>query len=92
MQLENNTVTVWDFSGLFFGGDCDRAGTPIGDICTGTFVTSTADRAVAEAALLNRYANLSGRFSIRSLEGSEAGKTGLRIYKRGGTKQIPLLA
>jgi hypothetical protein len=89
-------ATLWRFEGMFFGGDRDAAGVEIGDICTGNFATITADPTEAQNLLEKRYADFSGRFSVGVLEVAPqtrwAAKTLARVMKRGGTKQIPLLA
>ncbi len=89
-------ATLWRFSGLFFGGERDEAGVEIGDICTGNFATAGNDREEAQRLLEKRYADLSGRFSVRLLEVAPqtpwAVKTLARVMKRGGTKDIPVLA
>lgn len=89
-------ATLWQFSGLFFSGACDKAGTPIGDICSGWFATNGNDQKVAEELLAKRYADLSGRWSVRQLNPAPAtpwaAKTLARVMKCGSTKQVPVLA
>lgn len=63
---QNTNKTMWGFIGLFFGGDVDKAGTPIGDIITGAFIAD-ADEATATAAITARYADLSGEFRLTKL-------------------------
>lgn len=93
MELKTLKPTKWSFYGLFFCGDMDEAGTPIGDMCSGYFVTETDDEQVAKAALVKRYEHLAGRFSLRDLKklDFDGGKDAARIFKRGGTKQVPIL-
>lgn len=88
-------ATLWQFSGLFFSGSCDKAGTPIGDICSGWFATAGDDQAVAEQLLASRYADQAGRWSVRQLNPAPAtpwaAKTLACAMKRGSTKQVPVL-
>lgn len=88
----NETPTMWKFYGLFFGGEVDRAGTPIGDICTGYGVTAGADQAQAEAAIVRRYAANAGRFELRNIQACPNAKVAAAKFRRGGTKDCPVLA
>ncbi len=88
-----STSTMWTYHGYFFGGDVDRAGTPIGDLCNGYFVTATDSKELAAAAIERQFAGNAGRFSLRSLSPlPHAVKDAARIAKRGGTKNIPFFA
>ena len=89
-----STATIWMFSGRFLGGERDCTGTPVADLLTGKFVTRTADRAAAEAALVARYAGTAGEVRITSLvplASPWSEKMAPRYVKRGGTKEVPLL-
>lgn len=96
-------TTSWVFRGLFFGGEEDEAGTPIGDICTGCFLTSSDSVEEANRLLAARYVGLSGEFICHELKAilpaadwnsamKKAHATRLaRIWNRGGTKSCPVL-
>lgn len=86
------TPTAWKFHGYFFGGEVDLAGTPIGDLCTGYFVTLGDDEATAAEAVKARYTHLAGRFDLRSLMACPMmAKRAKMAANRGGTKDLPLL-
>lgn len=89
------TATLWYFDGLFFGGDVDTAGTEIGDICTGSFVTCHESDEQAAIALAARYEGLRGRFELRRLIKCPDSQTTSRkiktVLRMGGTKKCPLL-
>jgi hypothetical protein len=101
METKNNNAartneiskpTLWNYHGYFSLGDVDSAGTPIGDLVTGFFISHDNEE-LAKAAVMNRFSHLSGTFSLRSLEACRFNEScTARIAKRGGTKDCPVLA
>ena len=90
-KMTSEKPTQWHFEGVFFSGDTDKAGTPIGDICSGYFVTAGSDESKAREAIIKRYEDNSGRFELRRLVACWDEKAAARIFKRGGTKAAPVL-
>lgn len=85
-------ATLWRFSGLFFGGEKDQAGTPIGDRVSGEFVCETRDPEEAAKLLATRYENNAGYVRLSDLVVNDFNpKRAERIAKRGGTADVPFL-